>query len=365
MNRFLVKYRAKIINSTVKNRMMKNVIIFSLVLGTTLISGCDNFKNNKTEKVEQKVEVSDWSCTDAENIGQVEAYLKSEYLKQLDKQLRHSNYEADQDLLKKITEQVQFKIKNVTTLTEDDKTAKTLHCSSQLIVQFPKGLQKRAENAYLEAPCSDQDCEGEYDSMSTLRDYLEDGSSNLVLGDDQLKGAFSYGITKTDKEGVTFTVENENAVINGIVFVTAKAVQYQSYVKHNSEARANSEQYSKENAAEVALAQKAMDIRQKELEADKVKVVERLNQTWDLFSAEQKQQLQQDQADWFEKRDVDCKVIAQKNVYQLPENEKETYQKKSDYWDDAMRKQSENMQYTKCFNQKTTERIVYLNNLFN
>ena len=82
--------------------MMKNVIIFSLVLGTTLISGCDNFKNNKTEKVEQKVEVSDWSCTDAENIGQVEAYLKSEYLKQLDKQLRHSSYEADQDLLKKI-----------------------------------------------------------------------------------------------------------------------------------------------------------------------------------------------------------------------------------------------------------------------
>ena len=26
---------------------------------------------------------------------------------------------------------------------------------------------------------------------------------------------------------------------------------------------------------------------------------------------------QQDQADWFEKRDVDCKVLSQKNVYDI------------------------------------------------
>ena len=154
-------------------------------------------------------------------------------------------------------------------------------------------------------------------------------------------------------------------MIDGIVFVTVKAVQYESYVKQNSENREYSEKSSQEHAAEVALAQKVMDIRQKELDADKTKVVERLNQIWDQFSPEQKQQLQQDQSDWFEKRDVDCKVIAQKNVYQLADNDKEIYQKKSDYWDDAMRQQNEAMQYTKCFNQKTTERIIYLNNIFN
>lgn len=364
MDHFLLKYAAKIINNVVNNIMMNKTILCSLIVATTLISGCDYFKNKKSVPVEEKVETSNWSCTDAKNIGQVEAYLKAEYLKQLDKQLRHSSYEADQELLKKITQNVKFKIKNVTTITDDPSTVKNLTCSSELVVQLPKGLQKRAENAYLEVPC--EDCEGEeHASTLNLRDYLESGESNLTLGDDQLSGAYSYDITKTDKEGLTISAENQNAVIDGIVFVTVKAVEYESYVKQNSENREYSEKYSQEHAAEVALAQKVMDIRQKELDADKTKVVERLNQIWDQFSVEQKQQLQQDQSDWFEKRDVDCKVIAQKNVNQLADNDKEIYQKKSDYWNDAMYQQNEAMQYSKCFNQKTSERIIYLNNIFN
>jgi uncharacterized protein YecT (DUF1311 family) len=125
------------------------------------------------------------------------------------------------------------------------------------------------------------------------------------------------------------------------------------------------EKYSQENPAEVALAQKAMDIRQKELDADKTKVVDRLNQTWDQFSAEQKQQLQQDQSDWFEKRDVDCKVISQKRVYDLKDSEIETYQRQRDYWNNDMEKQNQAIQYSQCFVQKTKERTVYLSNLFN
>lgn len=46
----------------------------------------------------------------------------------------------------------------------------------------------------------------------------------------------------------------------------------------------------------------------------------------------------------------------------MTDSEKETYQKQSQYWDDALRAQDQQLQYTKCFNQKTNERIVYLNN---
>ena len=137
------------------------------------------------------------------------------------------------------------------------------------------------------------------------------------------------------------------------------------YQRIEKEGAAYQQEYDSNEAAQTDLAQKAMSVRQKELDAEKAKQVERLNQVWDQFTPEQKAQLQQDQSDWFEKRDVDCKVIAQKNVYQLADNDKEVYQKKSDYWDDAMRQQNEAMQYTKCFNQKTTERIIYLNNIFN
>ena len=75
--------------------------------------------------------------------------------------------------------------------------------------------------------------------------------------------------------------------------------------------------------------------------------------------------MQQDQSEWFEKRDVDCKVISQKSVGQLSDSEKETYQKQSNYWDDALSTQNQEMQYTYCFNQRTAERIIYLNNVFN
>ena len=68
-----------------------------------------------------------------------------------------------------------------------------------------------------------------------------------------------------------------------------------------------------------------MDVRKKELDAEKAKQVERLNQAWDQFTPEQKAQLQQDQSDWFEKRDVDCKVLSQKSVYDIAEKDMETY----------------------------------------
>ena len=345
--------------------MMKKSIISILVVSATFMSGCDYFKNKK-ETAEEKTEVmSDWSCTDQGNINQVQDFMKAEYLKKLEKDLRQSSYSADQELLDKITKNLKFEIKGVTTLTENPEQAKQLDCSSQLIVHFPKGLQKRAENAYLEQNIC-EDCDGEDGNQnSTLRDYLEGGEYALTLGDDQLKGDFSYSITKTDKEGLSLNVPGQSSVIDGVVFVTVKAVQYAAYKKENAEMVEYSEKNSQEYAAQAELAQKAMNIRKKEFDADKVKAVERLNQTWDQFTDEQKQQLQQDQSDWFEKRDVDCKVLAQKSVNQLNESDKETYQKHSGYWDDAMYAQDQEMQYTKCFIQKTKERTVYLNNVYN
>ena len=58
-------------------------------------------------------------------------------------------------------------------------------------------------------------------------------------------------------------------------------------------------------------------------------------------------------------------VISQKYVGQISENERETYQSQYNYWDDAMRQQNKDMEYSKCFNKRTAERSVYLNNLFN
>jgi uncharacterized protein YecT (DUF1311 family) len=336
--------------------LMTNILCLSM-----LLLGCNASKNDvdSNENAENKKLLEDWSCTAPANLEQIQNYLKDEYLSELNRSIRHSDYQSDLALLDKIQKGIKFEIKAVTTLTQDEKTAKELECAGQLIVHLPKGLQQRAENAFLERPC--EECEGDYNNNYTLHDALE--SEAFKFSHDQLSSNLKYSIIKTDKEGLSLNVANQNLVIEGVVSVSKYAAEYESYVKENKKQKAEIKQYEEKNAEQMALAQKVMDIRHKELEAEKSLVVEQLNQAWDALSSEQRTELKQAQADWFEKRDADCKVIAQKRVYSLSEHEKETYQKHSDYWNEAMREQNERIQYIKCFNTVTRERTAELEGL--
>jgi hypothetical protein len=344
------------------NKSFSPLLIITALTSTLLLSGCDYFKKKKDDN---NAALAEWSCTNQDNINQIQKYLKDEYLRQVADSIANSGYEADQALLQKINNGLKFEVKNVRTLTTDSTNTNQLECESQLLVQFPKGLQQRAENAYAEygQDCRSEECEGE--GYRTLREYIEAGESKLVLGNDQLKGKFNYNVVKTDKDGLTLDVLNQDAVIQGVSFVTVKAVQYAAYIKENKDIRQRQQENQIEDAAQTELAQKAMDIRKKELDEEKLKQVDRLNQTWDSLTEEAKAQLKQDQTEWFEKRDVDCKVISQKSYSELPESEVETYQQQRQYWDDAMTQQNKDMQYTKCFNKRTAERIIYLNNALN
>ena len=339
---------------------MKKFIILTTLSTAILFSGCDYFKNKKTEN--QAQDISDFSCTHQDNLNQIQDYLKSEYIKTIEKRLRQSSgyYKADRILLEKINKGLRFEIKTIRTLTEDLKAAKALNCDSQLVVHFPKGLMQRAENAY-QAYLENSEEEG----YATVKDYLDNNDSGLSVTDDELRGNLLYDITKTDKEGVSLSVQNQKEILEGVAFVTEQAVLFESYIQKNKEYQSMIQDSDQKEAAQYNLAKQAIDIRKKELDAEKQKQVERLNQTWDNFTEEQRLHLKQDQADWFEKRDIDCKVLAQKSIHEIPEKEKETYQKQSDYWDQTLSNQNTEIQYIKCFNQRTIERIVYLNNVFN
>lgn len=343
---------------------MNKIFVIGVMSSTLFLGACDQFKNKNNGTVSK--ENAEWSCTSEDNIKDLQAFLKQEYLKQIDKQLRSSSdYEADQALLKKINDSLKFSIKEIRTITTDSKATSALECEGQIVVNFPKGLLKRAENAYLEHGYECEECAGEESVYRTLIDYLEAREVPLTIQDDLVKGKFYFDVIKTDKEGYGLTVQQQDDVISTVALITEKAVLYEAYVKENERNREYSAQSRVQHDEQVELAIKAMNIRKKELEDDKAKVVERLNLTWDNFSEEQRTQLKQDQSEWFEKRDIDCKVISQKNVYDMPESERETYQKQSSYWNDDLRAQNKDMQYNKCFIQRSNERIVYLNNVFN
>ena len=339
-----------------------NSLVFATLCSSMLLTGCDFFKGKKdSAEAEQAAPVvNEWDCSNEAKLKEIKTALQQDYLKKLDKALRNSSYyQADKNLTDTITQHIQFEVKSITTVTEQPDTAKQLECRSELIVKMPKGLQQRAENGYETESCD------ECDRYGTLNDLLESEAYGLTMQNDQLKGSFDYQLIKTDKEGIQLQLPKENKVLDGLVYITEKAVQLAAYEEENQQYENMRDTQDQKQAEQQELAQKSMDIRQKELNADQKKIVERLNQTWDNFTSEQKAQLQQDQSDWFEKRDVDCRVIAQTSIHNIAEKDRETYQQHYDYWDEQMKAQNQDMQYTKCFNQKTSERIVYLNNVFN
>lgn len=337
----------------------------SILIGSSLLSlGCQP-KNNTSEdntNANNQAMLQAWSCTAPENVDSIKQYLKNEYLIELDKTIRHSNFQANPDILAKIQQGIKIEIKTVTTLNENQQDTRLLECSSQLVIQLPKGLQGRAENAFMVLPKQEYNDEydeerGSYDHY-TLRDSLSD--LNFNFSPDQLSSQLNYTITRTDHEGLNLAVENESDIINALVLISKYAAEYESYAKVNKEMKDQINQGKQLDSEQKALAQKVMDIRQNELDQAKASLVEELNKAWDTLTVEQRKNLQRDQSIWFEKRDADCKVLAQKSPYSLSESEKETYQKHARYWDEQMEKQNIQMQYTQCFNNMTQNRIYML-----
>lgn len=337
--------------------MERNWLSVSLLASTLLLSGCDFFKQKKQEP-EVAAAATNWSCGDPANVDALQKMIKDDYLKVIDRQLRETkHYAADQALLLTINNNLKFEIKNIRTTTEDAANATQLQCESELLVTFPKGLQQRAENAFVEQRRECDECEGgDYD---TLRDSIE-SEGDVRLGNNQLSGSFSYEVNKTDKDGVKLEAKTQHDVVRSVAEVVMNAVQYAAYAEENKEIGAASQKYDQASAQQQQLAQKAMDIRNKELLTEKAKQVEQLNQAWDNLSVEQRTQLKQEQANWFEKRDIDCKVISQKGADNIPDRDLETYQQQYRYWSEAMRDQDHQMLYNKCFIQHTEQRSAYL-----
>lgn len=330
---------------------MKNkALAIFLMSSGVLLSGCDYFKNKKDKTDET---ASTWSCTHPENITNLQKQLTEQYLKQVNRDLRESKYyEADEQLLRTINQNLKFDITEIRTVSADAKDTSKLSCEAQLVVNLPKGLQQRATNAFAE---HNKDCE-ECEENQTLQDYIEAGDASVRMLNNQLAGPLKYNLSKTDKEGIRLHTDAQNAVIDGLSFMVVKAVQFASYAKENKTISDAEKAFDAEHDKQQALAQSAMNIRQKELKVEKASQVEFLNETWESLSEETRQALQQEQKAWFEKRDVECKVLAQRDVYDMSDREKETYQKHADYWNAEMRKQNQAMQYDKCFILKTIER---------
>ena len=97
---------------------MKKSVIFALCSIVPFTTGCDYFKNKKeAQNDETTVQSSDWNCSSDNQLQQIKASLKQNYLRLLDRNIRENDYyTADEDILQKIKQGIRFEIKNIRTL---------------------------------------------------------------------------------------------------------------------------------------------------------------------------------------------------------------------------------------------------------
>jgi hypothetical protein len=53
----------------------------------------------------------------------------------------------------------------------------------------------------------------------------------LSVTNDELRGNLLYDITKTDKEGISLSVQNQKEILEGVAFITEQAVLFESYIE--------------------------------------------------------------------------------------------------------------------------------------
>ncbi len=106
------------------NTVMKQVLVITTFSAAVILTGCGRSNSEPKSKTEKVEVVSDWSCTHPENLKQIQTSLKKEYLKQIERSLRQSQYQVDADILNKINQGLKFEIKNIRTLPLEDESKK-------------------------------------------------------------------------------------------------------------------------------------------------------------------------------------------------------------------------------------------------
>lgn len=341
-------------------RLSYSVLTMLLAINASVLSGCDQIKQVLFPKHAAAAPTDPaFSCSHADNVAELQREFKQSYLQDMQRRLTGTTYQIDQGLLQTIEKNVQFKLEKIRTLTSDPEHANSLECAAELVMILPKGLQQRSENAYAEQQKHCDECD--MPPLLTVN-LLEDSEeqSPAQLQDDQLRVSVNYGVEKTDREGLVITVTNPQKTVGSLGYMTMLAVQFAGLIAENKTLEQQQAQDQQVMDQQKALAQEAIDVRNKELSDEQSRRVEALNAAWDNLTEAKRAELQDDQQQWFKKRDVDCQIIGQRNISEIPEDEREIYQQKANYWDDAMTEQNQKMQYTKCFNQRTAERTRYL-----
>lgn len=342
----------------------KKKIFLGLLLLALIIFGAFGFylathKKTKVTKLEdtpKTTEAQTLSCSDTNNLNALKQSVNSLIRSNVQSSVKASKDHYDSKQLEDWLKSTQaISIKSVRTNTKESEN-NLLVCESTLSIKAPQAMWDNAQKA-MDLP---QICEGECEEENYIYSLDERiSNSDLRFKNGILEGSFEYRISQTDQGDIALDLTKmTSSVIDTVVEAISSAVRLDAIKEQAAKFEAN-------QSEKQALSQHAIEIRVKELGETQARLDSELNQVWQEIGESNRNAHRDEQKEWLEKRDVECKLEGNKSLYDLSEDEKEPYQIGYESWTDEMRQQDAQIRTMKCSNKRTSARIKDLKVLIN
>ena len=292
---------------------------------------------------------SEFNCTDSSWTNGLETDLKDKFTTIASASLQTDSYSYDSNQFKQWTKLINFKVSDVRT----DKVSSTeniIYCSAVLAADLPQAV---LVNAYRADNLHDKQCT---DYACMLQSYVEDATDREIsLESTRLSQNYSYSIEKSDSGSLVISRDTDPTISKFLRKLLISGLHLTARQEEQKESTSADEQMSQEEQEKYKLISDAMDIRLSEINDALAKKTGQLNTMWETKPKTFYEANLANQKAWFKKRDVECRIEAQKPYDEIARNNREQYAFETDEWPNELIEKDKEIRFKKC----VSERIEY------
>ena len=340
--------------------LSKKTFILISCASFLLVSGC-NKKDNTSPVDNQAVAVAEpavdtvvaddtgFNCTDAAWIDGLQTDLKDRFRAITKASVQSIQYNVEMNQLQQWNKLINFHVTDIRTDKANSSDNK-ISCSAVLAADLPQPVlitayraQNRSDNR-----CTDFTC--------MLQSFVEKATDQEIsLETTQLSQNYNYSIEKSDSGSLVISRDTDPRLSKFLRNLLTSALYLPAYEQEDREVSSENQQMEQELEEKYQLIADAMEIRLNELNSTLAKKTDQLNTMWETKPKEFQAMYLANQKAWFKKRDVECRIEAQKPYHEIPDKNREQYAFETDEWPNSLINTDKEIRFKKC----VAERIEY------
>ncbi len=294
-------------------------------------------------------ENSEFNCTDASWIDGLQTDLKDRFSAITKASAQSSQHNVDMNQLQQWDKLINFRVTDIRT-DKANSTDNKISCSAVLAADLPQPV---LVNAYRAQNRGDNQCT---DFTCMLQSFMEEATNQEIsLESAQLSQNYNYSIEKSDSGSLVISRDTDPRLSKFLRSLLTSALYLPAYEEEERQSGSENQQMEQELEEKYQLIADAMEIRLNELNNSLAKKTGQLNTMWETKPKEFQAMYLANQKAWFKKRDVECRIEAQKPYHEIDEKNREQYAFETDEWPTRLIDTDKEIRFKKC----VAERIEY------